>query len=364
MKIGVDGGALSITDDRLKVGVYRVVYNLLRELGKINTENTYYIYSFIPIDREVMQAFGPRMINKVLRPQKGWFSLRLPLELSLNPVDLFLGTSQAVSSSTSHNIGFIYDLGFLYYPDAYPGSYEKLKKQTEHLVRKSHRIIAISHSAKSDIEKELGLPGENITVAYPGVDSRFTKEGKTFKGKHPYFLFVGALKPGKNVPSLVKAFAEFLQKEKKVYDLYLIGGNFWNDPKIEKEIHAYKLEERVKKLGFVLDEDLPSYYRGAVAYVSPSYYEGFCLPLVEAFACGCPVIGSTKGAMPEIIGDAGIVVGPTDTEALEQAMHDMAYNAKKRKEYVAKGLHQAQKYSWNSFAKAILREINAARKIS
>ena len=113
-----------------------------------------------------------------------------------------------------------------------------------------------------------------------------------------------------------------------------------------------------------MDEDLPSYYRGAVAYVSPSYYEGFCLPLVEAFACGCPVIGSTKGAMPEIIGDAGIVVGPTDTEALEQAMHDMAYNAKKRKEYVAKGLHQAQKYSWNSFAKAILREINAARKIS
>src|SRR3972149_3375119 len=137
MKIGVDGGALSITDDRLKVGVYRVVYNLLRELGKINTENTYYIYSFIPIEREVMKQFGPRMINKVLRPQKGWFSLRLPLELSLNPVDLFLGTSQAVPSSTSHNIGFIYDLGFLYYPDAYPGSYEKLKKQTRELVRKS-----------------------------------------------------------------------------------------------------------------------------------------------------------------------------------------------------------------------------------
>ena len=90
MKIGVDGGALSITDDRLKVGVYRVVYNLLRELGKINTENTYYIYSFLPIDRELMREFGPGMVNKVLRPQKGWFSLRLPLELSLNPVDVFL----------------------------------------------------------------------------------------------------------------------------------------------------------------------------------------------------------------------------------------------------------------------------------
>src|SRR3989344_1942694 len=103
MKIGVDAGALSIRDERLKLGVYWVNVNLLRELGKIDRKNTYYLYSFTPIDPELMESFGSRMVNKMLQPKVGWFSLRLPLELKLHPVDVFLGLSQAVPQSGARN---------------------------------------------------------------------------------------------------------------------------------------------------------------------------------------------------------------------------------------------------------------------
>lgn len=352
MKIGVDGGAVAISDERLKVGVYQVCSNLFRRLGELDHDNTYYIYSFFPIG-----GFGQRVENKVLRPQRGWFTIRLPVELLLHPVDIFLGVSQAIPSGAKRSIGFIYDLGFLYHPEAYSGSYEKLKKQTDNLVKRSDKIIAISHAVKADIEKVYGVDVKKITVAYPGVDDRFTQTGIAFKGSNPYFLFVGALKPGKNVPRLIEAFGQFQKTQKKLFDLYLVGGDYWLDPHIDETIKKYKLEHRVKKLGFVPDKKLPDYYRGAVAFVSPSLHEGFCMPVVEAMASGCPVIGSTQGAMPEIIGEAGIIVEPTDADALVRAMQNMAYNAKQRNTYITKGLKQARTYSWDTFAKTVLHEI-------
>ena len=156
MIIGVDAGTLSVSDQRLKVGVYRVVYNALRILGQIDRKNHYILYSFDPIDKAIMNAFGPRMHNNVLRPKKGWFTLRLPLELRVHPVDLFLGFSQAVPSSVPRTIGFIYDVGFLYHPDAYPGFYNKLKRQTRDVVDRSAHIMAISETVKKDIRRVSG----------------------------------------------------------------------------------------------------------------------------------------------------------------------------------------------------------------
>lgn len=363
MKIGIDGGALSISDERLKLGVYWVNVNLLRQLGKLDKKNSYIVYSFAPIDTGLMKSFGPRIENKVLRPQKGWFSLRLPLELSLHPVDLFLGLSQAIPSSTSHNLGFIYDLGFLHHPEAYPGSFHKLKKQTEALAKKSDKVIAISHAVKRDVQKRYGLDDTKITVAYPGFNEIFTPSGPAYAGQHPYFLFVGALKPGKNVATLIYAFAQFMKTQKKTFDLYLIGGEYWKDTSIDQSIHVCHLETRVTKLGFVSEEKLAAYYRGAVSLISPSLYEGFCIPLVEAMASGCPVIGSTAGAIPEIVGDAGILVDPMSVAAIAQAMKRMAYNVKERNLYVQKGIVQAKKYSWETFAKTVLDVIHEFEKL-
>ena len=353
MNIGVDAGALSISDERLKLGVYWVNVNLLRELGEIDKTNTYFLYSFTPIAREVMESFGPRMINTVLAPQMGWAAIRLPLELKLHPVDLFLGLSQFIPPSKSYNIGFIYDLGFLRHPEAYPDSQIKLAQITDNLVDRSNQIITISRAVKDDVVGRYSLEPKKVTMAYPGVNETFTPKGPAHEAEHPYFLFVGALKPGKNIPFLLRGFARFLTMQKNAFDLYLVGGEYWKDPDIQKEIEELHLVSRVQKLGFVPDTQLAGYYRGALAFVSPSLYEGFCLPAVEAMACGCPVVGSTEGAFPEVVGDGGILVDPYDSKALTAAMEVMANDKIKRFSYVKKGLQRSRKYSWKTFASRV-----------
>ena len=349
MIIGVDAGALSITDVRLRVGVWRVTYNLLKELAKIDKKNEYRLFTFTPIG----ERFGKNFKNVVVRPKIGWASLQLPIELRRHPVDVFLGLSQMLPHSSARTIGFIYDLGFLHHPEAYPGSQKRLVKITSDLVRRSDHIVTISHAVKDDVRKTYGVGEKRMTVCYPGVNKMFAPKGTVKKGKYPYFLFIGALKPCKNVPGLLRGFARFLENQKEPYDLYLGGGDYWKDPEIHKEIEALELTSRVKQLGFIPDAKLAGYYRGSVTFVSPSLYEGFCLPAVEAMACGCPVIGSTAGAFPEIVRDSGILVDSGDSRALATAMHEVANDVKKRSSLIKKGLQNAKRFRWETFTKTV-----------
>jgi len=345
MLIGVDAGALSITDERLRVGVWRVTYNLLKELAKIDRINQYRLYTFSPIDREVMRSFGPRLRNVIVRPTIGWASIQLPIELRLRPVDVFLGLSQMLPFTNAKKIGFIYDLGFLHFPDAYPGSLNKLKVQTRQVVERADQIITISEVSKRDIVAQYG--GDNITVAYPGIDARFIPKGAIHKEKNPYILFVGALKRGKNVPFALRVFKKFLELSKKKYDFVIVGGNFWEDPGIRKEIVDRRLEGRVQIKGFVPDSDLPSYYRGAAALLVTSLWEGFCLPAVEALASGCPVVYAKTGSLPEIVGNLGTGYTPGD---IDKAVQALLQPKKPHKLHV--------KYSWSRFARTVIKYYN------
>lgn len=353
MIIGIDAGSLSVTDERLRVGVFRVTYNLLRVLGEIDRKNEYRLYSFRPLDKSFLEAFGPRMTNQVLRPLPGWFTLRLPIELRVHPVDVFLGLSQAIPFGVNKSIGFVYDLGFLHYPNAYPGSYGHLQKRTEDLAKRSTNIVAISKTTAEDLVKTYKYPKKEIEVVYPGVGEEFKPSGEKYRGKHPYILFVGALKKGKNVPAAIRAFDQFLKQSKKTYDFLLIGGNFWEDSEIKRTIKQLDLSDRVKSLGHVADAELPKYYRGASVFITPSLWEGFCLPAAEAMASGVPVIGSTNGSLPEIIGDAGITVDPDNEIKLAESLNNILSNETVRKRMVAKGLSRAKLFSWNKFGQRI-----------
>jgi len=314
MIIGVDAGALSITDERLKVGVWRVTYNLLKELAEIDTKNEYRLYSFLPITEQ----FGTNFKNIVVRPRFGWSRISLPIELRLHPVDVFLGLSQMVPFCSAKKIGFIYDLAFLRYPEAYPKSLEKLRNQTKYLIEQSDTIVTISEASKKEIGKS------NIVVAYPGVDPRFSRQGKKHHEKRPYVLMVGALKRIKNIPLAMRIIKE------TPYDLVLVGGNYWEDPAIGKE---------VKRTGYISDRELAEYYRGARALLVTSLWEGFCLPAVEALACGCPVVYKKTGSLPEIIGKDGMAF---DTE--KQAVHALLR---------VKKLKAKRQYLWSDFAKKV-----------
>ncbi len=351
MVIGVDAGALSITDDRLKVGVYRVTKQALGSLAKFDRENHYRLYTFLPVEQGIVKAFEGR-VEEVVLPMRGWQRVWLPIELHKRPVDVFLGMSQALPfSKTSYNIGFIYDLGFFYHAEAYGKSAITLKKQTDNLVRRSDHIITISHATKADLTREYGLSKEKITVAYSGVDTVFSPAVEKYTGANPYFLFVGSLNKAKDIPTLLESFAKL-----RGYDLYLVGGDYWPDRAIEETIKKFHLASRVKMLGFVPDETLPAYYRGATAFVTTALQEGFCLPAAESMACGTPVVALGRGALGEIVGEGGIV-----TTNLEEAMRKMT-DKNIRARYSKKAIIQAKKYRWEKFAQQILNCIHHEHK--
>jgi glycosyltransferase involved in cell wall biosynthesis len=364
MVIGIDAGAIATNDTRLRVGVYRVIVNLLRELKVLDTENEYRLYSFDPISPDVLESFPKLSRPMLLKPKKAWFQLRLPLSLFLHPIDCFLGVSQAVPLGLQKNIGFIYDLGFLQQPELYPNSWKRLKNQTKAITQRSSHIITISEAVKKEIMDIYKIQADKITVAYPGVDERFTSSGPTFQGKNPYFLHVGSLKPGKNISTLIEAFAKFLDHTKRDFTLVIIGGDFWLDESIQKTIETCNVTERVRLLGFVPDEILPQYYRGAIAHVTTSLSEGFCLPVLEAMACGCPVVTSNVGGLPEVAPEERLILSPMDSSAFAKAMELLVSDESLRSATIAKGLAKKERYSWKNFAEVVLSTAqNVAQRI-
>ena len=358
MQIGVDAAVLSAKDERLKLGVYTVVLHLLAELAKLDKRNSYRLYTYSPLTKDILSKLSPIMKNSVLAPNIGWFTLRLPMELLVKPVDVYLGVSQAVPRfALSFNIGFIYDLAFIHIPEAYSDA-NRLMKLTGQLIDRSEHIVTISNSTKEDILKNFKIPENKISVAYLGVDDIFSQYGVKFIGSHPYFLFVGALKIGKNIPAIIEAFSRFLKGSSKVYDLLLVGSDYWLDGEINKTINKLQITNRVKILGTVATRDLPAYYRGATSFVSPSLWEGFCIPVAEAMSCGCPVIVSDRGALPEVVDNAGLIVNPKSIEDIAGAMRLIAGDIFKRTQLVQMGLARAKIFSWSNFTKSVLSVIN------
>lgn len=368
MIIGVDGGVLGVTDNRLKVGVYHFVYNLLKALSQADKENQYLLYSFYPIEKKVISQFGRNFQNVVLRPRKGWLTIRLSAQFAFRKHDLFLGLSQAIPAyHPMKSVIYIYDLAFEIYPEHYKDSYARLSRQTKFAAKYADRIVAVSTATKNDLVRLYKINPDKIEVIYHGVGIKSFTPGESWLAsplqpatpgvvleKIPYFLFVGSYKPSKNIPNIIKAFSLFIKDKKKPYKLVLAGSNYWGDNDVAKLIVDLKLEGNVKILGFVSEENLLKLYRGATAFVSPSFYEGFGLPFLEAMASGVPVITSSCGSIPEVVENAAILVDPTDIIGLKNAMISVASDKKLRDKLIRAGLKQAKKFSWQKAAGELL----------
>jgi glycosyltransferase involved in cell wall biosynthesis len=355
--IGVDAGALGITDPKLQVGVWRVVSNILLQIARLDRDNAYILYSFDPIPSYLLNSFGSRMQNKVLRPKKGWMSLRLPLELRLHPCDVFIGFGQSLPLFSGKKIGFVYDLGFVHALHLYPDSARRLMGQTQNLISRADHIVTISDSVKTDIIRTFGVVRHKISTMTLGVDAHFGPKGEAYKSERPYFLFVGSLKPGKNIPMLVRAFARFNEQSKKRYDLFLIGSTYWLDPDIENVIRTFHLEQRIRIIGFVADAALAAYYRGAAAFVSPSLVEGFCLPAAEAMASGVPVLVSDIPVMHEIVGESGFFVDPASASSIAQGLKATVTDTVKIQRYKESARTRAGLFTWQKSAEKVLNSI-------
>jgi glycosyltransferase involved in cell wall biosynthesis len=228
--------------------------------------------------------------------------------------------------------------------------YDKIIKPAVH---RAHAIITVSEYSKNEIIAWANISANKVIVIKNGISHVFTSAGEKHLPGYPYFLYVGNTKPHKNIPRLIEAFA----KANMDSSIHLILVSPVTE-ELKKHINHFSLQNRVLFVTALTEDTLACYYRGAIALLFPSLHEGFGLPIVEAMACGTPVITSNVTSLPEIAGDAAILINPLETTSLTFHIEQIATNPTLRKHLIAKGLNQASHYSWEISAKKIQIVLN------
>ena len=235
-------------------------------------------------------------------------------------------------------------------------------------IKRASHIIAISQSTKSDLVKYLNIPESRISVIYNGVDHNIFKPYKPYQirpyhvtlSHKPYILYVGSERRRKNLSGLFEAFA-MLRQEFPELKLVKVGGPGHSRQlrsEMLKKLSSLAITRDVIFVDYISELELACYYSSATLLAYPSLYEGFGLPPLEAMACGCPVVTANISSLPEVVGEAGIMVNPYDTSSLVQAMRRVLTDDKLRDNMVRKGLEQSKKFSWEKTAELTLQVYN------
>jgi len=280
-------------------------------------------------------------------------------------VDLFHATEHLLPPLSSIRTVFtLHDLIFLFHPETHkPLNRWFLTLMMPRFLQAADAIIAVSECTKRDAIRFYNIPEEKITVIYEGVSSRFRpadpKTVQAIQDKYGlperFILYVGTIEPRKNLTALLEAYAELRRRLEPPPGLVFTGKKGWLYEGFFRRLRELGLEDKVTFTGYVPDEDLPALYSAATVFAFPSLYEGFGLPPLEAMACGTPVITSSASSLPEVVGEAGILVDPYDVGGLVRAMKRVLMDEGKRKEMRGKGLRQAARFSWEKTARETLK---------
>lgn len=296
-----------------------------------------------------------------------WHRLRLPLwvELFSGALDVFHSPDFALPPvRRAGTIVTVHDLSFLRVPEcSYPALQTYLRKVVPPSVRRANMVLADSKCTKSDVIELLGVDPARVTVIYAGVGKEFRRVEdeshlaavRTRYGLPARFVLgLGTLQPRKNFERLIEAYAQVKGRMGDELKLVIAGELGWMYESIFEKTKELHLQGEVCFLGYVADEDLPALYTMAELFVFPSLYEGFGLPPLEAMACGTPVITSNVSSLPEVVGDAALMVNPLDIEALAAAMQQILSDAALRRQMIARGLLQARRFTWEQAARQLL----------
>jgi glycosyltransferase involved in cell wall biosynthesis len=255
----------------------------------------------------------------------------------------------------------VHDLSFLRVPEHFvPGFRDYLEGAVSRGVAKACHILADSNSTKRDLIELMGVSPEKVTVVYPGVEARFTRVRdadilaraiKRYDLPERFILGLGTLQPRKNFDGLIHAFRQLLgdaPDREKLTDLHLVicGGSGWMYEDTMEMVQRYGLDSRVRFPGFVKDEDLPALYSLATVFAFPSWYEGFGLPVLEAQACGTPVVAADNSSLPEVLGEGGLMVNTGDKEQLAHALWQALTDRNLRVALASAGRVHAARFTW------------------
>jgi glycosyltransferase involved in cell wall biosynthesis len=262
-----------------------------------------------------------------------------------------------------HSVITVHDLNFLYYPQFLTTESRRYyNQQISWAVQHADHILADSHATKSDLISLLDLPPEKVTVVHLAADPSFRpipapkrqRTASQYQLEPGYILFVGTLEPRKNLPRLLQAYRMLLDEKVTSVDLVLIGGKGWLYDQIFQRVETLHLRQHVHFLHHVPDAHLPALYGAACVLTTPSLYEGFGLPALEAMACGTPVVVANRASLPEVVGPAGLLVDPEDprdiADKLSRVLSETALRERMRRD----GFTQASRFTWQHTARATL----------
>jgi glycosyltransferase involved in cell wall biosynthesis len=308
---------------------------------------------------EVRTWIGERWWTRI------WHRFHLPLcaEWIVGQVDLFHGPDFTLPPLRARTkaIVTVHDLSYLRLPNCFkPALLNYLVDNVPRAVSRADWVLADSMSTRRDVIELLKVPEDKVSVLYPGVESRFRPitDARTLADirqkyglPERYILSVGTIQPRKNYERLVQAFSML---EAQDASLVIVGGKGWLYERLFQQVQDLELRDRVCFAGYVKDVDLPVVYNLAYAFVFPSLYEGFGIPPLEAMACGVPVIAADNSSLPEVVGDAGLLIDAQDTEALAHALSQLLDDSALCQRLVDRGLARAKQFTWERAAHTLL----------
>lgn len=306
----------------------------------------------------------PRSTNvkQVVLPwRRGWTHLRLAMELWKTRPDLtFVPAHTLPFLFPGKALVTVHDLGYKYFPEAHPFLQRcYLDLTTRHSQARATKILADSQATAADLRRFYGTAADKIKILYPGADQEplrsradhIAQVREKYRLPQRYFLFIGTLQPRKNIRRIVQAFAQCQQTTSDGNTaMVLAGGKGWlYDERWLQDV------ENIRTLGYIDESDKAGLLRGALALVYPSLHEGFGFPAIEAMICGTPVITSNLSSLPEIVGDAGLLVDPLDVDTIAVAMRRISDDANLRSTLIDRGHRRAAAFSWAQAAERLLQ---------
>ena len=375
MYIGIDGNEANVN---YKVGVNYYSFELLRALYKLN--NRSYVKDKYVIYLKTSPLAGMPAENDYWRykllPGKGvWILTKLMPHLAKGErPDIFFSPSHYLPLfSRVPMVCTIHDLGYLKFSEQFKKKdFWQLKIWTAISIIVSKYIISVSKSTMNDIVRHYPFASNKIKVVYHGYDSsRYNNNIDNMFVRHAinkyginkkYLLFIGTLKPSKNIEGLLKAFS-IVKEHFSDYRIVIVGKKGWLFDDIFQYVKKLNLEKDVIFTGYIKEEDKRAIISGASLFVLPSYWEGFGMDILNAMACGVPVVASNVASIPEVLGEAGIYIDPYNTESIANGiMKVINMNGKEYNKVVEKGLIQAQNFSWLKSAETTLNILRKAAK--
>ena len=345
-------------------GIGRYVRELVRALARQPAEYDYHLFvsgardlPAPPAENFAWEAtsFSPKTLTRLWHRA----NIPLPVEFFIGEVNLYHATDFVLPPTRARALLTVHDLSFVRVPEtASPNLIAYLAKVVPRSVQRADHVLADSQATKDDLIALYGTSPDKITVLLSGVDARFHPTDRpSVRQKYnipdrPYIFSVGTVQPRKNYVRLIHALS-VLHEHGHGLDLVIAGGRGWLEDPIYATIREVRLEEHVHFIGFADDADLPALYSAALITAVPSLYEGFGIPVLESMACGTPVLTSNISSLPEVAGDAALMVDPTDLDAIVHSLERLIDDSALRSDLIGLGMSRAREFTWDRSAEQL-----------